>query len=79
MVAFLPLEACSSAPSQDILGSFFPAWLICSLVGVIAAIVVRKVLLVLTIGEHVPMPPLTYVAFAALMTMIVWLVWVGNA
>jgi hypothetical protein len=29
-----PLSGCGDAPSFDILGSYFPAWLVCILIGI---------------------------------------------
>src|ERR1700739_2491717 len=36
---------CSAAPSVDVIGSFFPAWMVCIIVAVALAFVVRYVLL----------------------------------
>lgn len=41
-----PLSAgCSGAPSVDVIGSFFPAWMVCIIVAVVLAFVVRHLLL----------------------------------
>ena len=29
------LSGCSSAPSRNILGSYFPSWMICALIGMV--------------------------------------------
>ena len=39
------LSGCSSAPSRNILGSYFPSWMICALIGMGLTIVVRCALL----------------------------------
>jgi hypothetical protein len=36
---------CSGAPSVDVIGSFFPAWMVCIIVAVALAFVVRYILL----------------------------------
>jgi hypothetical protein len=67
------LTSCGRAPSFDILGSFFPAWLVCLAVGVLLTAVARWLLLRL----HIPiaLPVLTYPCLAALFTFALWLAW----
>lgn len=36
LLLLLPLAGCSHAPNFNILGSYFPAWLLCIIVGTIA-------------------------------------------
>jgi hypothetical protein len=38
------LAACSDAPSQVILGCYFPSWMICALIGTAAAVALRLLL-----------------------------------
>jgi YtcA family len=35
---------CSGGPAHDILGSYFPSWMICALLGLLFALVVRRIL-----------------------------------
>ncbi len=72
------LSACSAAPAQNILGSFFPAWMLCASIGVGAAILARLCLGAIGIEASVPAPPLTYIALAAAITLLVWLLWFGH-
>ena len=71
----LPLlaSACSAAPSQDILGSFFPSWMLCGVIGILAAVLLRQALVFAGIDQHVFLPLLTYVAVGGAVTMLVWL------
>jgi len=39
-------------PTLDLLGSYFPAWMLCAAAGVVAAVVVRQVLVVAGVGEY---------------------------
>lgn len=59
------------APSFDILGSFFPAWLVCLAAGLLLTGVAYWVLSRLKIG--VAAPALTYPSLTALFTMALWL------
>jgi hypothetical protein len=62
---------CSRAPSFDILGSFFPAWLLCLAASLVVTLAVRWLLLQL----HIVMvyPVLTYPSLTALFTFALWL------
>lgn len=64
---------CSTAPSQDLLGSYFPAWMLCVGVGIVAAVVCHLVLVAIRLDKHVLMPPLGYVAVAIAVTLFTWL------
>jgi YtcA family len=68
----LLLAGCSRAPSVDILGSFFPAWLFCLILAVLLATFIRLVLLRLRV--KVVLPILVYPSLAALLTFALWLV-----
>lgn len=63
---------CSRAPSVDVLGSFFPAWLLCSVIAVLLTLLVRVVLLRLQV--KVALPILVYPSLAAFFTFLLWLI-----
>jgi hypothetical protein len=65
VAAFL-LASCGRAPSFDILGSFFPAWLVCLALGLLLTAAGRWVLLRLHIV--IALPVLTYPSLTALIT-----------
>ncbi|MDB5977695.1 MAG: hypothetical protein JWR07_4455 [Nevskia sp.] len=71
------LAGCSGAPSQNILGSYFPSWLICALVGLFGSILVREVLNAAGVGKSVPVPILVYLALAVALSFALWLTWIG--
>ena len=71
------LSGCSSAPSRNILGSYFPSWMICALIGMGATVVLRAVLAKAGIDEEVPMPIVVYLAFATAFSLAIWLLWLG--
>ena len=72
-IVLLPWLAsgCSRAPSFDILGSFFPAWLICLVIGILLATLARSLLLRQQIA--VVWPILVYPSLVALFTFLFWL------
>jgi hypothetical protein len=66
------------SPTLDLLGFYFPAWMLCAVAGVFAAIIVRKVLSVVDVGEHVVAPLLTYAGLALSATWLIWLLLFGH-
>jgi len=71
----LLLGGCSRAPSFDLLGSYFPAWLICLALGVVLTAVIRWLLLRFQIG--VVLPIVVYPSLTALVAFGMWLVFYG--
>ena len=66
------------SPTLDLFGSYFPAWMLCAVVGILIAVIIRQVLVVAGIGEYVIVPLLTYAGLAVSATLLVWLVWFGH-
>ena len=75
LLAPLLLASCSRAPSFDILGSYFPAWLICLALSVVLTVVVRWLLLRLQIAVVIPI--VVYPSLTALFAFGMWLVFYG--
>jgi hypothetical protein len=70
-LAALPATGCSRAPSFDILGSFFPAWIVCLAASLLVTAAIRSLLLRL----HVVLafPVVTWPSLIALVTFALWL------
>jgi hypothetical protein len=66
------LSSCSRAPSVEVLGSFFPAWLLCFIVAVVLTALAR--LLAMRLRLKVALPMLAYPGLAAFFTFALWLV-----
>ena len=73
MLALLFPTACSPAPSQDILGSFFPSWMLCTAIGVGVAVALRLVLGAVGLDKHLLAPPLAYLGVTVAVTLFTWL------
>ena len=71
LLAALILTGCGRAPSFDVLGSFFPAWLACLALGLLLTVAARWLLLRLHIV--IALPILTYPSLTALFTFALWL------
>ncbi len=52
----IAVGGCSSAPSRNILGSYFPSWMVCALVGLGAAAIMRRLLIKAGIDQELPAP-----------------------
>jgi YtcA family len=74
----LPVAACSYSPTMDLLGSYFPAWMLCAVIGIVASVIIRQILVVSGINDYVVAPLLTYAAFAVSATLLAWLLWFGH-
>jgi len=74
----LALSGCSHAPTMDLLGSYFPAWMLCAGIGILAAVIIRQILALACIHEYVVVPLLTYTGFAVSAALLVWLFWFGH-
>jgi len=78
VVIVLPVAGCSYAPTMDLFGSYFPAWMLCAALGIVAAIVIRQILAVAGITDYVVAPLLTYAGLAVSATLLAWLLWFGH-
>ncbi len=65
------LTGCGRAPSFDVLGSFFPAWLICLALSLVLTAAARWVLLRIRIA--IAFPVLTWPSLTALFAFALWL------
>jgi hypothetical protein len=69
--AALFLTGCGRAPAFDVLGSFFPAWLLCVALGLMLTAIARWV--VTRLDMWIALPVLTYPSLTALFTCVLWL------
>jgi YtcA family len=63
---------------MDLLGSYFPAWMLCAAIGVLATVIVWQILRVAGIDVYVVAPLLTYAGLALSATLLFWLFWFGH-
>jgi hypothetical protein len=73
-VAALVSVACSHAPEYSIFGSFFPAWIFCSVGGLLMTMGGRVLIARTAIAEHIAAPILFYLSMAIFLTCMLWLV-----
>ena len=66
------------SPTLDVLGSYFPAWIVCIILGLVLTIVARQILIGLKLNAHLRPAPLVYFCMMVLWTLAVWLVCFKN-
>ena len=70
VAALLCTTGCGRAPSFDILGSFFPAWLVCFIVSILLTAIARALL---SRYVEIAWPVLVYPSLTAVFALALWL------
>ncbi len=70
----LLFTGCGRAPSVDIIGSFFPVWMICLTLAIVLAFVVRYLLVRYRLESEVGPVALFYPSVVVLFTCLLWLI-----
>jgi YtcA family len=73
----MTMTACSASPSRNILGSYFPTWMVCALLAIVIVIVVRIALVKTGVDAVMPAPVVVYLCMWTAATLAIWLVWLG--
>jgi hypothetical protein len=71
------LGSCDGAPSRNILGSYFPSWMVCALVGLALALAARAIFKAIGILEELPVPLVVVLAIGCAGTFAMWLIWLS--
>ena len=61
-------------PQINVIGSFFPSWMLCALIGIVSALVARRLFVRAGLDPVVGPPPLIYTSLAVLVTLVLWIV-----
>ena len=64
----------SHSPTFDLLGSYFPAWMVCIVVAIVLTVVARQVLVALEIDPHLRPAGLVYLSLWAVFALSIRLV-----
>jgi hypothetical protein len=67
------LTGCRGAPSINLLGSFFLGWMLCMILGVAGAFIVREICIRKNIEPHLQPRVLVYLCLWGLITLLIWL------
>lgn len=71
------IAGCDGSPSRNILGSYFPSWMVCALVAIIVTLVARALLKGSGLLEELPAPLVVLLAFGCAVNFGMWLVWLA--
>jgi hypothetical protein len=66
------------APSFVIAGSYFPGWMLCALIGVVAAIAVRVGFVATGLAGVLPFQLFVCTAIGLCCGLLAWLLWFGQ-
>ena len=73
LLLILLLGGCAYSPTVDVLGSYFPAWMLCIIIGIFSTLIVRLLLIGFGIYSHLRLKPLVFSCMAISFTFVVWL------
>ena len=76
-IAFAALQcavACSRSPSFNILGSFFPSWILCGVIGIILAVITRLFFVRINLEPLLTPLIVVYPCLALFFTFTTWLI-----
>jgi len=71
--ALLFNTGCTRAPSFNILGSFFPSWILCGVIGIVLTVVVRVFLVRAKLEPELKPLIVVYPCIALFFTFTTWL------
>ena len=66
-------QSAGLAPSFNILGSYFPAWMLCVIVSILLVVVLRLIVRKARLEHHLEPGGVTYPCLAAFFSFTLWL------
>jgi hypothetical protein len=60
-------------PQINVIGSFFPSWMLCALIGIVSALLARRLFVRAGLDAYMGPPPLIYTCLALLVTLVLWM------
>ncbi|MDG6094747.1 hypothetical protein LOC54_06435 [Acetobacter sp. AN02] len=74
LVAGMLLSGCGTdpAPSYPIIGAYFPSWMLCAIVGILAAIIFRVIFVITGLDGLLSFRFFTYVALGTIAGLLLW-------
>jgi len=59
-------------PQINVIGSFFPSWMLCALIGIVATLLARWLFVRVGVDPYVGPRALVYGSLAVLVTLVLW-------
>ncbi len=66
------------APSFVLVGAFFPAWMLCALIGILGAITARAIFIAVGFEGVLPFPLFVCTSIGLAVGSLTWLIWFGQ-
>ena len=66
------------SPTIDILGSYFPAWMICIVSGLTLTLITRWIVRAYHLDRYVSLAPLVYTSLTIIYTFLTWIIFYQN-
>ena len=70
----IEIAGCRRAPTFNILGSFFPAWLLCLFAGITLSVVSNRIFARFALDKEILWPIVVYPCLALLFAGVLWLI-----
>jgi hypothetical protein len=73
------LSALATAGSQthNVLGAYFPSWMFCALLALVATALVRRLIVRAGVDKSLPAPVVVYAALIVAFSLGGWLLWLS--
>ena len=68
------LTGCRRSPTFNILGSFFPSWLLCLVAGILLAAITNRIFARFVLDKEILWPVVVYPCLALLFACALWLI-----
>jgi len=59
-------------PQINVIGSFFPSWMLCAAIGIVVALLARAIFLQVGVDPFLGPRALVYPSLAILVTLVLW-------
>ena len=66
------------APTVDVLGSYFPSWMVCIVFGISLTLIARQLFIGFKLDTHLRPAPVLYLGLSVFFTLAVWLIFFRN-
>jgi len=66
------------APTVDVLGSYFPSWMVCIVIGITLTLIARQLFIGFKLDAFLRPAPVLYLGLAVFFTLSVWLIFFRN-
>lgn len=78
--ALATLSGCTAhgAPSLILFGAYFPGWIFCAVLGILAAILARLAMVTSGLSAVLPLQLFVCAALGLLVAIAAWLLWFGR-